>query len=148
MVLLQGCATFDELATKASSIFDRAWDGFERLYKGNKERERAIPPDPHQGKSKLRPPAKVYDIRDRDENITTKSDQGVYVRWGREGSVANQNSYPVKIKKVWVHGQDRTIAWQKIFDPGADYLEYNEPNAVFEIYSITGLEIGIVKAPK
>lgn len=151
VLFLQGCSAIQETAGKASGFFYRALESFKILDKGNKEQEQASPPGLPQEKSLRKPPGKVYDVKGTEakEHIPRKPGQGIYVKWGSEGTIINQYTYPVKLKKVWIHGsQDRTIAWEKIFDPGADYSEFIEPNAVFEIYSLTGLEIDVIKAPK
>lgn len=80
---------------------------------------------------------------ERPENFNSESvAAGVVVHgYASPGWIQNTNSYPVRIKQVWIfHGE--ATKWIDAFQPGEKRQQYISHQHGFHIYTLDGVEIG------
>ncbi|MFA5070099.1 MAG: hypothetical protein WC528_02355 [Patescibacteria group bacterium] len=57
------------------------------------------------------------------------------------GWIKNTNSYPVRIKEVWIF-KGETTDWIDVFQPGEQRPQYISGQHGFHIYTLDGIEVG------
>lgn len=82
----------------------------------------------------------------RPENLNSESSSvGVIVHgYTSPGWIQNNNSYPVRIKRVWIF-RGETTEWINVFQPGEKRLQYISHQHGFHIYLLDGTEVGWIK---
>src|SRR3989344_696157 len=84
--------------------------------------------------------------RERPENLSSESvSAGVIIHgYTSPGWIQNTNSFPVRIKQVWIF-RGETTDWLDVFQPGEKRPQYISHQHGFHIYSLEGAEIGWIR---
>ncbi len=74
--------------------------------------------------------------------------EGVIVHgFGSVGWIQNTNSFPVRIKEVWIFRGENTL-WIKVFQPGEKLGQFISHQHGFYIYDLNGIEMGWIQPTK